>query len=280
MEKWDKSCQVTNGGYVKSWTQYRVHFATAVTGSCQTVVLQCSGLPPVCNCVNSFYYLRTLGTTYLSDPLVSSPFGAVSPQGQVQSLDTRIPSGTTSTGVSWLATQLGQHTITSNTGWNTTTCNLSPATFPADQPLVVNVVSCEPKWYKAFNPPVTVHLPATTISVYIPPGLWGTLVGPNNDRAAVLAVNDWNTALAGTGLTLQIVDQPCGSGPNCIFVGTTPTANLGTACASFTPSSISPTSGEIGGYSDIKLGEDYWAVATQVRLRRTMAHELAHGLDR
>jgi hypothetical protein len=138
-----------------------------------------------------------------------------------------------------------------------------------------NVVACEPKWSLTGNPLVQEHLQATTITLYIPPGpLYDTLVGPNANLAAASAVAAWNQALAGTGVTLQISDQDCGSGPACIPVSST-TSDLG-GCAQYS-GLPDVTTGEIRS-STLQLQAAYWPNASQARLTRTIAHELAHAL--
>lgn len=146
------ACSLTSGGFVKSWTSYKAHFQATVTGGCVTYAQQCVGLPPQCTCVQTGSYLRTIGGTYLYDLKQGSTyFGVIQPtsQGTVQHIDTTVPTGTQSTGVSWLPTVLGQHSITSNSGWNATPCNLTP-----------------------------------TVSLYISSALWSSLVGASNTGPA------------------------------------------------------------------------------------------------
>jgi hypothetical protein len=270
MEKWNRTCQVANGGFVKAATMYRVHIDATVTGGCTVMVQECSGLPPVCNCVPGGSYLRNLGTTWFYDPVSwTTPFGSIVAAQNVQDIDSRVPTGTTSTGVSWSTNVQGLHTIESVTGWNATPCMLGPTTFGTDDPFEVKVLACQPNW-------LSEHVPATTVRLYIPPGLWDTLVGPSDNLAASQAVGDWNDVLGGTGVTIQITDQPCGTGGDCINMSTVSPTVLGNGCADFTAGQA--VSGVISAASSMRLGDTYVANATQARLRRTIAHELAHAL--
>jgi hypothetical protein len=119
-----------------------------------------------------------------------SPFGSVSPANAftIQSLDTRVPTGTPNTGVSASIATAGQYTITSDTGWNATPCNLIPTLIHAP-PFVVNVVACKPVWNINPNPttPNVMHVPQGNITLYIPPNFWSTLVGAGGGGPAVLA---------------------------------------------------------------------------------------------
>jgi hypothetical protein len=272
------NCTLASGGYIKKLASYKYHFAATVTGGCTVKTLSCNS--GVCTCVTTQNEIRNLGTTWLYSN--ASYFGSIAPSDAftIQSLDTRVPTGTTNTG--WAATifALGKHTITSNTGWHITQCNLTPATISAP-PFVVNVVACEPEWLQQGNPLYTPHLPSTTVQLYVPPELWDALVGPSYSGPAVLAASDVGTLMAGTGVTFQIVDADCGLDGDCIKIAPvveTPFNDLVGRCAKFTPTGTNPTTGEIRGYSDLWLNSLYWEDASADRLRRTVAHELTHGL--
>src|SRR5437588_2081258 len=155
-EKADASCQVTNHGYVKTSTDqnynadYKIHIDATSTGGCQTYTPHY--FPPPTTCNTSTYYPRNLGTTYLYDStFTNSYFGLVGASNpftimRIVNSDTN-PIGTTDTGYVWSTktySTLGEHVITSVTNVNATPCNLTPTTFPQDQDLSINVLSCEP----------------------------------------------------------------------------------------------------------------------------------------
>ena len=275
VDKQGGACAATNGGFVKASTQYKVHFSATVTGSCQVRSQQCSGIPPVCGCVNGQLYLRSLGSTYLSDPLVSvPPFGSIAPNTNVQSLDTRPPTGTASTGVSWTPTIEGQHTITSSTGWNATPCNLTPTTFSADQSFVANVVACKPLWMVLVN--VVLHAPPGDVYIYIPSGMWNQLHGP-----AEAAANDWNTILNGI-VTFHVTQTDCGSGGDCLKVQEDNAFSAG-ACAGLSPPSnwdhVTGVNQDVR-FINLPTSPSWrdWKIRSDDRLKRSIAHELGHAL--
>jgi hypothetical protein len=278
----DGSCTLASGGYIKKSISYKYHFAASVTGACTVMVQSCSGVPTHCTCIPSQTDVRNLGTTWLYDNGPTS-FGAISPTNAftIQNLDTRVPTGTGSTGVSYTFVNTGRHTITSNTGWNATTCMLTPSTISAP-PFVVNVLACKPEWNINPNPntPNVMHVPPTTITMYIPPNFWSTLVGPSGNGPAVGAVNDLNTWLSGTGVHINIDSVDCEAlGPSCIKVGEVPADNIPNhGCAALDHQMPNSTTGEYTDYLTINLGDIYWPAATAARLQRTIAHELEHAL--
>ena len=272
----DGNCSLASGGYIKKGTSYKYHYLATVTGSCTVMVQSCSGWPPSCTCVPSQTWVRNLGTTWLYDNGTTS-FGTIAPTNAftIQSLDTSVPTGTMSTGVSQTFPNTGRHTITFNTGWNPTSCAFTPDTI-SPPPFVVNVVACEPKWNMHPNPttPVVMHVPPTTITLYIPPNMWGTLNGPAS--AAVSDLN--NNWLPGTGVNIRIDNVDCGTGPNCIKAGEVPVSDLPGSCASLDHQNPDSITGEYTQYTTLNLGDAYWPAATAYRLQRTIEHELEHAL--
>lgn len=276
----DGACTLTSGGFVKSIAYpepaYKLHFTTTVTGSCIARAQQCSGLPPVCGCINTATYLRNLGTTSLIDPL-SNPIsphsvGAIAASTNVQFLDTAVPTGTASTGIPWSPTVVGEHTITSITGWNPTPCNLDPTTFTSDQPFTVHVMACKPEWFTGGTPTVNFQAPATGgITIVIPSGFEDAR-GPAEQAAA-----DWSAAL-GRNVTVQAGYGTCAAGdPLCIQLkddhGTLPGDPAG--CASFGTATYDPSTGAWQGSTSVRF-ELNWKGGHPDNLRRTIAHELGH----
>ena len=105
----------------------------------------------------------------------------------------------------------GEHEIRWQSVINKTACNIEPGNSPL-KTLSLNVVKCQPAWWIIGGPTRTVHLPATSVSVYVPAGM-SDLNTPTDQ-----AIADWNAALAGTGLNLTRVSAPCGTGGNCVDV--------------------------------------------------------------
>lgn len=270
----DGACTLTSGGFVKEWGIYKAHFQATVTGGCDTFVLQCVGLPPVCTCVPSASWLRTIGTTYLYDLLQgSTPFGAIAANSNVQSIDTTIPSGTTSTGVNWMPTIVGGHSITSSTGWNQTPCNLSPPTFTQDQTFTANVVACKPEWWMLAGTAEPLHAPTGDVYIYIPTSMWDQLSGP-----ATAAADDWTNALGGT-VTFHVVTADCGTGGDCIKIRED---NNYAGCAEMSgpTGSWDHTTGVVQSFRYLSLPTDSraWTLRSADRLKRTISHELGHAL--
>jgi hypothetical protein len=71
VEKADGSCTVTDGGYVKTNTSYKLHISATVEGKCQPRVYQ-SG-----QCQNSFIEWRNIGTTWQYVTPQGTPVGSV-----------------------------------------------------------------------------------------------------------------------------------------------------------------------------------------------------------
>jgi hypothetical protein len=269
----DGSCDLSSGGFLKQWSTYKAHFRATVTGGCTTRKQECSGLPPVCACVVSASYLRNLGTTYLFDSAQgSTPFAAIAAASNVQSIDTTVPTGTSSTGSSWLASVLGEHTFTSNTGWNQTPCMLEPATFTSDQPFMANVVACKPEWWMLAGTTEPLHVPAGDIYLYIPPNMWTQLSGP-----ASAAATDWNNAFGGT-ITVHVTQNDCGTNGDCIKVRED-NSSSGCAALSGPTGGWDHTTGLVQSYQYLSLPTDSraWTNRSADRLKRTIAHELGHA---
>ena len=259
---------VPDDGFVKGGTAIKIDAHATVTGVCQhrygSIVAQ--------------QWLRgisAIGITYVTP--VGSEYSPRFPSGSyVQDYDTRAPNGGYGS-LSKTPGITGTYRIDFQTHFDFTNCQIQPTTS-AVVSTVFHVVPCEPEWYLAGNPSVQVHLPRSTITLYVPPAMWSKMVGTNIPATgpAALAVSDWNTKMAGTGLTIEIDNAPCGSGGDCIEMETTNDSIDG--CAEFAPSSINLTTGEIQGASAMRFPASTWAAASDARLRRTVAHELGHAL--
>ena len=133
--------------------------------------------------------------------------------------------------------RLGEHVITSKTKVNATPCGLTPTQFPQDAPLRVNSLKCEPKFLSEHG-----HIPHVspgTINLYLPTSMSGAYTALNN------AKNLWNSALAGTGVVLNVVNDgsTCDGGAECITV----TTASQTPCGIADWTSVNPSTGAITG---------------------------------
>jgi hypothetical protein len=202
--------------------------------------------------------------------------GVPRPDTDPQTYDTRNP-GPGNSGTTKSTTAVGKWNFTFRGAMAATNCALPNSSNTITRE--VNVMTCEPKWSKIGNPPVTHHLPATTIQLYIPMGMWSVMVyGPNGDDngPAVQSVNDWNSILAGVGPQFQITDTPCGSGAECVWMEETTDPISG--CASFTGGVPNYGTGVMTTSSTIKFPSGTWSSASSDRLRRSVGHELGHAL--
>lgn len=133
----------------------------------------------------------------------------------------------------------------------------------------MNVVACTPKWWiVAYSPPRTLHLHATTISVYVPSSM-SDLYTPTDD-----AISAWNSLLSGTGVTLDRVTSPCGTNGSCVNVAE---GSVSSGCAESSPGNTN-SAGEFTTESTITLPAS-WQTRSSDRNKRTMAHELGHLLS-
>jgi hypothetical protein len=265
----DGTCTLASGGYIKKQNtgtdaaKYKVHFVATVTGGCQARVAQCSPLP--CQCIDSTYYVRNLGTSQVQRN--GAVLGNVAVlNSTVQHYDTFVPTGTGQQGWSWKPTTEGKFTYTSTIRTNATVCGLTP-TESAGTPFVANVVKCRP-YYQTdpTDPTETIRLPQGPILIHVPGGQ-SDLVSAANAVAA-----DYTSGLAGTGITVTRTDTPC-SGGNCVNVIT---GDTGPACARWLGEWNSQ--GVITESTVIYPTNHGYASST---VRRYMAHELGHllGLD-
>jgi hypothetical protein len=150
-------------------------------------------------------------------------------------------------------------------------CNMGATYSAINNPLKMNVVQCEPNWNLAYNPAVVPHVPATSIDLYIPPALWNDLAGSPSSPASQ-ALSDWTTALASVGVGITPVSTDCGTGGNCIVLGT---GTVVGACAEFTRGTTNQSTGAIESASTITIPTNY---TPNARLQRTIAHEIGHAL--
>jgi hypothetical protein len=271
----DASCTLENGGFIRADVSYKVHFKAQVSGGCKTFVYQCTGWAN-CTCMETLSYQRGIGTTYLYDYKETpySYFQAIVPTNQfdIMSIDTTVPTGTSSTGAGWQPFVEGQHTITSSSGWNQTPCNHQPATFTSDQPFVANVMKCQPKWYMWGTPTLlNMHAPATgEIRIVIPSTEYEYAREP-----AKLAASAWATGLGRMVTVVEGYGTCDGEDPLCITFqqdwGTRPNEP---GCAGFQGSSYTST-GVWTGNGTVRLNPD-WKSGHPGVVKRTIAHELGH----
>ena len=160
----------------------------------------------------------------------------------------------------------GEHEIRWQSVINKTACNIEPGNSPL-KTLSLNVVKCQPAWWIIGGPTRTVHLPATSVSVYVPAGM-SDLNTPTDQ-----AIADWNAALAGTGLNLTRVSAPCGTGGNCVDVVEGPVSS---GCAK-ADTGVPNSGGEAQTPKTITFPSG-WNSRPADRNRRSMAHELGHLL--
>jgi hypothetical protein len=144
--------------------------------------------------VTTFTFPTQVGSTHWNFPI--KPDGT---HDQRYDVDSRV-AGTTSLGTWRVGSTLeGKHVLRWQSVIYTTSCNIQPGNSPLKE-LSVNYVRCRPKWWIVGGPQRTIHVPVGAISVYVPSTM-PALLGPTGP--AQLAINDWNTALAGTGITFQ-----------------------------------------------------------------------------
>jgi hypothetical protein len=273
----DFSCEVPNGGYVKTGMQLQGDVNVTVTGWCQRWT------PSGGVCVTGNFYNRNANITWHYE---NGAFGGFTyPSGSVQSYNTcasppctllnasnpnlfNAPSspGTLVYTTSTTVTGGGQ-------GAGPQYCDYSPGTPFAGTPLTIHALQCEPKWNEAYNPVVVAHVPATSISLYIPPTMWTQLAGTSNSPA-VKALEDWTNALTAYGVTLGAVSFACGSGGDCIEMTT---GTVASGCAEFMRGNANSSTGLIESTSTITLPTSYTSISDD-RLRRTIAHEIGHAL--
>jgi len=189
------------------------------------------------------------------------------------SYDSRTPGNGSGSKTEYGLYQMGQCQLGFQTNAMATSCNFATDSAVTWKP--VNVVACSPKWLLAGNPAVNQHLPPTSISLYVPSDMWDVLAH-DLSSPAIQAAADWNEQLAGTGVSVTVVNYDCGTGGNCIDLTT---GDTGSGCAMNTRHPDLST-GEFNLPSTITLPTDF-ASRSSARLRRTLAHELGHllGLD-
>lgn len=272
-------CAIDGSGYVKKQdtgldpAAYRVHFWATVTGGCQTQKLQCSGLPPSCQCVNDRVYVRNLGTSsvYRNGTLILW----IAASGTVQHYNTSGPIGTTSPGWSWKPTSSGTSTFTSIIKTNATPCNLQP-TESLGAPLIINVLTCRPEWFSHLG--VFFRAPSGPIRIVLPIGFEILY------DAALLAAASWEAAL---GRTITIEHQIDPHAPPCppddglclTFADDYGSRPGETDCAALDTNTYAPN-GEWLGPLVIRL-KPSWAMYPVDSQTWLIAHELGHyfGLD-
>lgn len=252
------------GGYVKPGTTYKIDEHIEATGKCQTRLWNAG------QCQNSTLQIRSIGSSSVYDSSVSSqsPIGYVSPNGNVQLVDTTVPTNTSSV-VTFSSTIEGLHAITSKTNFSPTACAFSPSDgVPADnQPLELNVLKCEPKFLNMNG--TVVHLGTGVTNIYLPPQMSAA------QSALQDAIDQWNAALSGVGVSFALTSNSCGTGPHCISVSS------GSVTCGDSGASGFDSNGVITGGATLILRDNWATTMSDSGLRRAFGHELGHflGLD-
>jgi len=258
---------VPNQGFVKSGTRVFIDAKQTVSGHCDFYIGA------------AYYWSEYRWITYIVwEPTPPGGLnyyaGGPATATDTQTYDTRNP-GSGNSGTFRDLAGVGKWTLDVHGTMYTTPCLYPTASTTVRQQ--VNVMTCQPKWAKIGNPAKTHHLPATTIYIFVPESMYTRLVGNNSDGPAVQAANDWSTILDGVGPQFEVTDVDCGSGPNCISLEETNDSIAG--CAAWQGGLPNYSTGEItSSSSTMKFPAATWANASDERLRRTINHELGHGL--
>lgn len=274
------SCVVPDGGFIRMATTYSLDVDANVTGWCHTYIYN-NG-----QCQASTLYNRTAIGSALK--MNGASAGLVSGNSNVQNYNTCgngncTPVNTLSNGPAWSSSTRGSYTYTaiSNTGGGTSGngsqyCNMG-INYSENHPVTVNVVGCNPVWYEPGNYNVVAHVPATSLSLYVPSAMWNKLASTSNSPAQKAAA-EWTSALSGVGISVSVVNSSCGTGADCIEV-TTGSVDQG-ACANYVHGTPDLQAGAGTGVDQspglMTLPTGYGSI-DDYRLQRTIAHELGHA---
>lgn len=255
------------GGWLKKTATFDVHTRAMTAGKC-TLRFN-SGWPPSCTAEGE--QLRTVNkvkVTVAPPGLIPTTFSrfSLNEQGGTvfrQLLDTSVP-GTTSGPLHRTANYVGRYVYDFQSVVNMTSCDIAPPNSEI-KTRHLNVAECRTR-FGYFNGKV-IHLPAQSVSVYLPPSLAGDWAQPLQD-----AVDSWNDRLAGTAYPhLTVVNVDCGSGGDCVEIKEGPPT--GQTCAATQPGTPDST-GTIQERSWVKLP----AGRTGANAQRSFAHEFGHLL--
>jgi hypothetical protein len=238
-----------------------------VSGKCTLKTM--SGFPQTCTVIGQQY--RTIAkATITTTPPVGSPgpsyiFGTTN-NGQY--MDSRVKPPSSGSLTSKLLYQ-GKYDYAFQTTINQTSCNIAPGVSETKH-VTVNAMKCKPYWWTLVGK--TYHAPQTQISIYINPSMWDDLHTQAQGAAAA-----WTTLLAGTGVSVQVVNYDCGTGGDCVGVSEDYEDPTGHTCAGTEPGTAD-SSGQFIEPSLIRLPQD-WRSRSDNRNQRTMAHEIGHILS-
>jgi hypothetical protein len=266
----DVQCEAQPGSFVRLLNDqgqqqfYRVHLWVKTEGQCQGlywVYPKCStlGFPP---------QKRYIGASTINAN--QSYIGPIQPInfGGIQEIDTRPQSqtGTTSTGLNWLAYD-GTVQFTSNTVIDKTACNLPPGDVQAN-PFTVHALACKPEWAMSEFFPVNFYVPPGDITIALPSGFSDAL---NEAQAAAF---DWSLAL---NRTINVVENAtCAvDDPRCVYFTNDQEDGPNDNCASFQGGSYNSDTGAWTHSGHIRL-QPKWNGGHTDNLRKTIAHELGH----
>lgn len=214
------ACSVPDGGFVPTSSSLRVDAvvtwdASAFYGFCDEYLW-------------GQYY--TTQTRYINTVKVTEGGGWLNfavPLGAT-TYDSKASGGT----LTWSTGSIGEHSLSVTTWGMSTNCLIPMYDSNSVRTVNFNTVACAPEWnYSQNYPGQVIHEAQTTISFYITTDLWDRLVGTvESPGPAQRAVDDWNTAMTGLGLTFQVVNSNCGTAGNCIDLQV---ASLAPACGKY-----------------------------------------------
>ena len=264
VKTYSNTCTVTDGGYIKTNVNYKLHERAQIWGKCQPRTWhsgQCQNL--------------TLQTRYLNGAVTyinGTSEGTIAAAGSARDFDTTVPIRASS-GAVWNPDAPGTYAYTSTTSQTSPTNCSFPAPGPADnQPVTMHALQCEPKFLDDGDGDIP-HLGVPLFGDRIEVALPTTMAAAASDLDA--AITDWNTRVSGVGIEFERVTS-CMSGPRCINVETASIASCGFAVWGIPDAAT----GEHTGGLKLQLHPN-WSTFSSASLRRTFTHELGHflGLD-
>jgi len=214
----DGSQTLPSSGFLKGGTVVTIDTSVTNTGKCDSYLFG-SYVSTDLHGVNLIWYFLQ----YPSGASSYDRFWGSSPYSL--SYDSRTPGNGSGSKTEYGLYQMGQYQLGFQTNAMATSCNFATDSAVTWKP--VNVVACSPKWLLAGNPAVNQHLPPTSISLYVPSDMWDVLAH-DLSSPAIQAAADWNEQLAGTGVSVTVVNYDCGTGGNCIDLTT---GDTGSGCA-------------------------------------------------